>query len=60
VTDGESGLVAEPTAEAIAEAIDGLWAMPPARLREMGEAGRRRVEDINWDRVIDRLTEGLA
>jgi glycosyltransferase involved in cell wall biosynthesis len=60
VTDGESGLVAEPTAEAIASAIDRLWAMPPARLREMGEAGRRRVEDINWDRVIDRLTEGLA
>jgi glycosyltransferase involved in cell wall biosynthesis len=60
VTDGESGLVAEPTAEAIAAAIDRLWAMPPARLREMGEAGRRRVEDINWDRVIDRLTEGLS
>ena len=60
VTDGESGLVAEPTAESIAAAIDRLWAMPQARLREMGEAGRARVEDINWDRVIDCLTEGLA
>ena len=60
VTDGQSGLVAEPTAESIAAAIDRLWAMPQARLREMGEAGRARVEDINWDRVIDRLTEGLA
>jgi glycosyltransferase involved in cell wall biosynthesis len=60
VSDGEGGLVAEPTAEAIAAAIDRLWAMPPARLREMGEAARRRVEDINWDRVIDRLTEGLS
>jgi glycosyltransferase involved in cell wall biosynthesis len=60
VTDGESGLVAEPTAESIAASIDRLWAMPQARLREMGEAGRARVEDINWDRVIDRLTEGLA
>jgi glycosyltransferase involved in cell wall biosynthesis len=60
VADGESGLVAEPAPEAIAAAIDRLWAMTPARLQEMGEAGRRRVEDINWDRVIDRLTEGLA
>ncbi len=60
VTDGESGLVADPTAEAIADAIDRLWELPPARLQEMGEAGRRRVEDINWDRVIDLLTEGLS
>jgi glycosyltransferase involved in cell wall biosynthesis len=60
VTDGESGLVADPTASAIADAIDRLWALPPARLQEMGEAGRRRVEDINWDHVIDRLTEGLS
>jgi glycosyltransferase involved in cell wall biosynthesis len=60
VTDGESGLVAEPNAEAIAAAIDRLWALPPARLGEMGEAGRSRVEDITWDRVIDRLTEGLS
>jgi glycosyltransferase involved in cell wall biosynthesis len=60
VTDGESGLVAEPTALALAEAIDRLWQMPPVHLAEMGEAGRRRVEDISWDRVIDSLTEGLA
>ena len=60
MTDGESGLVADPTAEAIADAIDRMWELPAARLQEMGEAGRRRVEDINWDRIIDRLTEGLA
>jgi glycosyltransferase involved in cell wall biosynthesis len=60
VTDGESGLVADPTAEAIAAAIDRLWALPPARLGEMGQAGWSRVEDITWDRVIDRLTEGLS
>jgi glycosyltransferase involved in cell wall biosynthesis len=59
VTDGESGLVADPTPEAIASAIDRMWTLPQRRLAEMGEAGRRRVEDINWDRVIDRLTEGL-
>jgi glycosyltransferase involved in cell wall biosynthesis len=59
VTDGEDGLVAAPEPEAIAAAIDRLWEMPVARLAEMGEAGRRRVEDISWDHVIDRLTEGL-
>ena len=59
VTHGETGLVAEPEPEAIADAIDGLWALPEARRREMGEAGRRRVEGITWDHVIDRLTETL-
>jgi glycosyltransferase involved in cell wall biosynthesis len=59
VTDGENGLVADPAPEAVAAAIDRLWELPAARLAEMGEAGRRRVEDINWDHVIDRLTEGL-
>jgi glycosyltransferase involved in cell wall biosynthesis len=59
VSAGETGLVAEPAPAAIAAAIDELWALPEARLREMGEAGWRRVHDINWDTVIDRLTEGL-
>jgi glycosyltransferase involved in cell wall biosynthesis len=60
VTDGETGAVAEPDPEPLAEAIDRIFATPAARLREMGEAGRRRVEGINWDRVIDALTEGLG
>ena len=59
VTADETGVVAEPEPEAIADAIDRLWALPEARLREMGEAGRRRVEGITWDHVIDRLTESL-
>lgn len=59
VTDGENGVVAEPDPEAIAAAIDRLWQLPESRLREMGEAGRRRVEGITWDLAIDRLTEGL-
>jgi glycosyltransferase involved in cell wall biosynthesis len=59
VTAGETGLVAEPTPEAIAEAIDALWAMPESRLKEMGEAGHARVRGIGWDGVIDRLTDGL-
>ena len=59
MSPGETGLVAEPAPEAIAAAIDELWSLPEARLREMGEAGFDRVRDINWDQVIDRLTEGL-
>lgn len=59
VTDGESGWIAEPDPERIAEAIDALWQRSPAQLREMGEAGRARVEGITWDRVIDCLTEEL-
>jgi glycosyltransferase involved in cell wall biosynthesis len=60
VTDGETGLVAQPTPESVADAIDRLWALPTARLAEMGEAGRARVADINWDRVVDALTASLA
>ena len=60
VTHRDTGLVAEPTPEAIAETIDALWALPPARLREMGALGRSRVVDITWDHVIDRLTESLG
>jgi glycosyltransferase involved in cell wall biosynthesis len=59
VTHEVTGLVAPPEPEAIAEAIDRLWELPVARLREMGAEGRRRVQDITWDRVIDRLTECL-
>jgi glycosyltransferase involved in cell wall biosynthesis len=59
VSAGETGLVAEPTPEAIAASIDELWNLPEARLREMGEAGFTRVRDIGWDQVIDQLTAGL-
>jgi glycosyltransferase involved in cell wall biosynthesis len=59
VTHGEGGLVAAPEPAAIADAIDSLWTRPEAVLRDMGEAGRRRVEGIGWDVVIDRLTEAI-
>jgi glycosyltransferase involved in cell wall biosynthesis len=60
VSADQTGLVAEPSPESLAAAIDALWALPPARLREMGAAGRQRVGGITWDHVIDTLTEGLA
>ncbi len=59
VTDGETGIVAAPDPASVADAIDRLYALPPGRLREMGEAGRARVSHIDWDHAIDRLTEGL-
>jgi glycosyltransferase involved in cell wall biosynthesis len=59
VTDGENGLTAAPTPEALAGAIDRLWELKEEHLREMGEAGLARVADISWDHVIDRLTESV-
>jgi glycosyltransferase involved in cell wall biosynthesis len=59
VSHGENGIVAAPDADVLAEAIDGLFQLPEARLREMGAAGRERVCGITWDHVIDRLTESL-
>jgi glycosyltransferase involved in cell wall biosynthesis len=57
VSDGESGLVAAPDPDSVAAAVDRLFAWPDTRLRELGEEGHRRVRDITWDQVIDRLTE---
>jgi glycosyltransferase involved in cell wall biosynthesis len=59
VTDGLSGIVTEPSPEAVAEGIDRVFALPEARLAEMGEEGRRRVAGISWDHVIDTLTASL-
>jgi glycosyltransferase involved in cell wall biosynthesis len=60
VTHGETGLLAAPSPDAVAEAIDDLFSRPAGVLREWGEAGRRRVEGIGWNTVVDRLTEGLS
>jgi glycosyltransferase involved in cell wall biosynthesis len=60
VADGATGLVAAPDPEALGEAFSRLSALGEARLREMGEEGRRRVATIGWDRVLDRLTASLA
>jgi glycosyltransferase involved in cell wall biosynthesis len=59
VSDGETGFVSAPEANALADAIDRLWAWSPERLREAGELAHARVRDIDWDHVIDRLTESL-
>ncbi len=55
-----TGLVSDPTPESVADAIDRLWALPVRTLADMGEAGRARVVDITWDRVVDALTASLS
>jgi glycosyltransferase involved in cell wall biosynthesis len=59
VSPEENGIVTQPDAVAIAAGIDRLYGLGEARLSEMGESGRRRVEGITWDHVIDRLTESI-
>jgi glycosyltransferase involved in cell wall biosynthesis len=55
VEDGRNGFVCPPQSPVeIAARLDLLFA-DRARAQEMGEAGRRRVQDITWDRVVSRL-----
>jgi glycosyltransferase involved in cell wall biosynthesis len=56
VVPGETGLVAEPTPDALAEALDQLWSSPD-RARSWGRAGRARYEslDISWGKVVEKL-----
>ena len=35
------------------------WNTPVSRLREMAEVGRKKVAPIQWDAVIDTLTETI-
>jgi glycosyltransferase involved in cell wall biosynthesis len=54
VDDGVTGLVVEPTPEALGGAIVRL--VSDHRLaRALGDAGYDRVQSITWDAVVDRL-----
>ncbi|XP_020507565.2 alpha-1,3/1,6-mannosyltransferase ALG2 isoform X2 [Labrus bergylta] len=44
VADGETGFLCEPTAEAFSQGMGRLFEEPQLR-RDMGQAGRRRVQD---------------
>jgi glycosyltransferase involved in cell wall biosynthesis len=57
VEEGATGFVAAPAPDALAHAIDRLLALPETALAEMGHEAARRVAGINWDTVVDRLTE---
>ncbi len=56
VRAGETGLVAEPTAESLARAMDQLWESR-AEAKAYGEHGRALYEqlDISWANVIRKL-----
>ena len=56
VVDGETGLVAEPRAEALAEAMDVLWE-DRERAAAMGLAARERYArlGITWENVVRAL-----
>ncbi len=58
VEDDRSGYVVEPDAEALGAAVNKLYA-DRSKARDMGAAGRPKVEGIGWDHVIDMLTEPL-
>jgi glycosyltransferase involved in cell wall biosynthesis len=56
VVDRQTGLVAQPTPESLAQAMDTLWT-DRQRAAVMGEAGRARYEDlkISWENVVEKL-----
>jgi glycosyltransferase involved in cell wall biosynthesis len=57
IEDGVNGLIVEPKAQAIAEAMERLVA-DPTWAAELGEAAFETIEryGITWDRVVDGLT----
>jgi glycosyltransferase involved in cell wall biosynthesis len=56
VRSGETGIVAEPNADAIAQALDRLHG-DSALAEKMGRAGRETVLDLvpDWPSIVDRL-----
>lgn len=58
VTDGVTGLVVEPKAAAVAEAIDRLVGDPVLAAR-LGAAGREAVLDISLDQAVTQVEDTL-
>jgi glycosyltransferase involved in cell wall biosynthesis len=54
VADRATGLVVEPDARAVAEAVAWLAASPDDA-RAWGQAGRKVAEEATWDTVINQL-----
>lgn len=52
----ETGIVAEPTPQSLAEAMDELWSQPELA-RQLGRAGRAVYDshNITWENVVARL-----
>jgi glycosyltransferase involved in cell wall biosynthesis len=58
VENNINGLVAEPTAEAVADAFEFLIDRPE-RAAEMGEHGFRSVADIKWESIASTLVQSV-
>ena len=56
VTDGVTGLIAQPDPDSLAAALSAIGA-DARRAAAMGDAGYERVRDISWDTAIDRLMQ---
>jgi glycosyltransferase involved in cell wall biosynthesis len=54
VSDGENGIVCEPSPVAVADACAWL-AEHPAEARVRGRSGKHRAERVTWDTVVERL-----
>jgi glycosyltransferase involved in cell wall biosynthesis len=56
VRDGKTGVVAAPTPQALAAAMDTLWE-DRSRAKVMGEAGHKLYDsmDISWSNVVKKL-----
>jgi len=52
----KTGLITEPTAEALAEALDKLW-REPKLAAEYGRQGRTHYDqlDLSWSHIVNRL-----
>lgn len=57
IDDGVDGFVVEPTAQAIAQAIERLRDRDLARA--MGERGREKARTFTWTRAIDQVERAL-
>lgn len=57
IRDGQEGWVAQPTADALADALDRVWE-DRRETRRRGEAGFERYNDlgISWGSVLEALT----
>jgi glycosyltransferase involved in cell wall biosynthesis len=56
VTDRQTGLVCDPTPQAIAEACGWLVAHPE-KARELGTRGKTAAQRVTWEAAISRLLE---
>ncbi len=54
VEHGRTGLIAEPTAEALGAALTNAW-RDRDRLEDWAEPCRKRAREVTWERVVDTL-----